>query len=203
MGYSIRLDETERAIWQKFHVKHGDVPPFMGWEGTRDTLAELFGELGFTSGAEIGVQRGRYSRKLLELNPKLYLKCVDPWAPFTHHKQEWQDRQLEVCLQKLKPFAGRFEIIRKTGNDASLGIEDGSLDFVYIDAMHDFDSVMMDLLMWVPKVRKGGIISGHDYEHYYTCGVIPAVDAYTRAHNVALYYITPKDPPRSFFWVKQ
>ena len=69
MGYSIRLDETERAIWQKFHVKHGDVPPFMGWEGTRDTLAELFGELGFTSGAEIGVQRGRYSRKLLELNP--------------------------------------------------------------------------------------------------------------------------------------
>jgi hypothetical protein len=42
---------------------------------------------------------------------------------------------------------------------------DNSLDFVFIDAAHDYDSVKQDIISWLPKVKKGGIISGHDYPH--------------------------------------
>jgi len=203
LAYRIRLDETERKIWEKFHIHHGDVLPFMGYVGTRNTLAELFAELGFMVGAEIGVQRGRFSHQLLRCNPKLNLYLVDPYLPFTHHDQRWQDEQLDIAKDKLKHYKKNIRWIRKPSVEASHDIEDESLDFVYIDAMHDFDNVMLDILHWVPKVRKGGIVSGHDYEPYYSCGVPKAVDSYCQAHNIAQYYITPKDPPRSWFFSRQ
>lgn len=53
--------------------------------------------------------------------------------------------------------------------------EDGSLDWVYVDADHRYEAVRRDILAWLPKVRKGGVIAGHDYAAYPTFGVIEAV----------------------------
>jgi len=87
-------------------------------------------------------------------------------------------------------------------------IKDASLDFIYIDGLHDFDSVIMDLVCWIPKVKKKGIISGHDYYHSEQCHVPQAVDAYTHAHGIANIHLTrdnlvlkefPYSP--SFFWI--
>lgn len=194
------MNSVDKEIWRKFHVHHGDVPPIMGFDGTRDTLAELFRDLGYKTGAEVGVQRAIYSEILCKANPGVHLYLVDPYTPFTHHSQHWQSVQEERAHNRMAKFD--VEFIRKTSLEAAKDIPDGSLDFVYIDAMHDFDNVMLDIIAWSPKVRKDGIVSGHDYEHYYTCGVPKAVDAYAQAHNVGLYYITPKDPPRSWFWRK-
>jgi hypothetical protein len=194
------MDTINSAIWKKFHVKHNDTPPFSGFEGTRETLAELFADLGYTKGAEIGVQRGTYSQCLMRANPKLHLLCIDSWAPFTHHSQEWQNAQLSRARKRLRGFDCEFII--KPSLEAVKEVPDGSLDFVYIDALHDFDSVMMDIISWAPKVRRDGIVSGHDYSVNYTCGVIAAVDAYARAHNISMYYITPKDTQMSWFWRK-
>jgi len=36
-------------------------------------------------------------------------------------------------------------------------------DFVFIDADHTYESVKKDILAWYPKVKKGGIIAGHNY----------------------------------------
>lgn len=51
--------------------------------------------------------------------------------------------------------------------------EDGSVDMVFIDADHSYESVAKDISAWLPKIRKGGIISGHDYDN--PCGVKQAV----------------------------
>jgi hypothetical protein len=80
-------------------------------------------------------------------------------------------------------------------------IPDNSLDFVYIDGRHEFDFVIQDIIGWSAKVRPGGIVAGHDYYNFYQGGIILAVDAYTRAHNISLWYITKEEQP-SFFWVK-
>lgn len=47
--------------------------------------------------------------------------------------------------------------------DASKLFEDGSVDFVFIDAAHDYDNVRADLCAWLPKVKHGGVLAGHDY----------------------------------------
>ena len=41
--------------------------------------------------------------------------------------------------------------------------KDASVDFLFIDANHSYESVIQDIIQWLPKIRKGGIISGHDY----------------------------------------
>jgi len=53
--------------------------------------------------------------------------------------------------------------IKKTSVEAAKDFPDGSLDAVYIDAEHDEDSVRMDIRTWRPKIKPGGILSGHDY----------------------------------------
>ncbi len=52
---------------------------------------------------------------------------------------------------------------------------DRSLDWVYIDADHHYEPVCRDIDAWLPKVKPGGVIAGHDYSGYPGYGVIQAV----------------------------
>eukprot|EP00658_Telonema_sp_P-2_P083067 TRINITY_DN8902_c0_g1_i8.p1 TRINITY_DN8902_c0_g1~~TRINITY_DN8902_c0_g1_i8.p1 ORF type:complete len:152 (+),score=56.15 TRINITY_DN8902_c0_g1_i8:46-456(+) len=38
-----------------------------------------------------------------------------------------------------------------------------SFDFIYVDARHDFKGVLVDIDEWWPKLKKGGVFSGHDF----------------------------------------
>jgi predicted O-methyltransferase YrrM len=58
---------------------------------------------------------------------------------------------------------GFIKPIKSYSWEASKNFEDNSVDFVFIDADHEYESVVKDIDSWLPKVKKGGIISGHDY----------------------------------------
>lgn len=195
----------DELIVKKFGVKDMSYLPFKATTGTREELAAFFGEVGYKTGAEIGVRGGKYSLRLCRNIPGLKIKCIDPWTPFRGNSQYKQNLYFESAKVRLRSYDA--EIIKKTGMETSKDIPNGSLDFVYIDAMHEFDPVIMDIILWTPKVRKGGIVSGHDYvPSTIYCGVIPAVEAYTKAHNINKWYITVnsrhEDGIPSFFWVK-
>ena len=68
-----------------------------------------------------------------------------------------------------------------TSEEASKHFENESLDFVFIDGLHDYESVKNDISYWYPKVKVGGIISGHDYCAGW--GVMPAVDEWCTSNN--------------------
>lgn len=196
------MDSVNGHIWRKFRVKSRDTLPLTTWlESNRTHLAELFFELGYKLGAEVGVNMGCNSEVLLKCNPNLTLMCVDSWAPYSRTSQYRQDRILRHCSRRLRQFGERAIIKKAPSMEAVKEVKDGSLDFVYIDALHDFDSVMMDIIEWSKKVRPGGIVSGHDYFNYYQFGVIQAVNAYTYAHNITCWYVTRDEAP-SWFWVK-
>ena len=205
-GATITVNGTRgnmnRHIRRKFRVKGFENLPYTGWlKSTREHLAELYSELGYTVGAEIGVRRGRFSQLILSKNPSLKMHCIDPWTPFGRHSQERQDRYFENAQARLKEYDVTF--IKKTSMDALEDFDDESLDFVYVDGLHDFDNVMSDIIGWNRKVRSGGIVSGHDYIHLHGCGVIPAVNAFVEGHNIREWYITQEyTPAPSFFWVK-
>lgn len=197
---------TRALIRERFQVRRGDTLPYTGFlDSTRKDLASLFAELGFQSGAEIGVCSGEYSEVLLKANPQLRLLCVDPWGPYISPWRfkvttERAEDRLRRARERLKPYPN-VEFIRKTSLEAAHDVPDNSLDFVYIDGLHDFDNAMMDLITWGRKVRKGGIVSGHDYWHFHGGAVVPAVDAYVQAHRISEWYIT-REKSCSFFWVK-
>jgi predicted O-methyltransferase YrrM len=194
------MPSLERMIWNKFHVHRGDNVPYVGWNSTRVVLAELFAELNFNQGAEIGVRIGEYSEVLCQKNPNLHLYCIDPWTPYSARgNAETQESNYKLAVERLSKY--NTTILKKTSMDALENISDGSLDFVYIDGLHDFENVMLDIIHWSHKVRSGGIVSGHDYCWGYQGGVVPAVDAYTRGKGILNWHITREKEP-SWFWAK-
>jgi len=203
--------DVDKVIRRKFRVKPGDLPPYTGWKHSlRKDLYVLFNDLGYVRGVELGVHVGRNSREMFKAIPKLDLTLIDPWRKYNRSSSdEGMASAFKRCKQRLSHWNPKY--IRKTGSKAVKDIKDNSLDFVYIDGMHDFNSVMIDLIEWVPKVRKGGIVSGHDYAFGYapSYGVIQGVNAYVRAHNITNLYLTGgaciwrdcTEPP-SWFWPK-
>jgi len=198
--------DIDELIAKKFNIVNGDGPPFISKDGTRETLAAFMNDMGYRSGAEIGVKKGEYSERLCRHMRGLKLKSIDPWHRFRRNSQQRMDTYFNMACNALSVYG--VEVIRKTSVEAAGEVPDGSLDFVYIDAMHEFDFVMVDIIEWVSKVRRGGIVSGHDYTPPTVfCGVIAAVNAYTKVHDIKRWYVTSgiskseRGAP-SWFWVK-
>jgi hypothetical protein len=162
-------------------------------ELTRRDIYALCNHLGHKVGAEIGVRKGTNAKAMFKTIEGLKLYCVDPWMG--RHRQS-SEVLYERAKKQLAPYDAVF--MKMTSMEAVSKIENRSLDFIYIDARHNFDNVMLDLIYWVPKVKVNGIIAGHDYEAQ--CGVPQAVNAYTACHGICEIFLT-RDTNRSFFWV--
>lgn len=177
----------------------------------REALAQHFNELGFKVGAEVGVCYGAYTEKLYKHIPDLILFAVDNWDNAeTRRRERVHARNVEWFFRNR--MANNRPIVMKMASvEASKYIAEGSLDFVYIDAAHDYENVKADIHAWAPKVRKGGIVSGDDYYVFKSGndGVIRAVDEYVKEHGIDLH-VTEWDndnPERderqpAFWWVK-
>jgi hypothetical protein len=65
--------------------------------------------------------------------------------------------------ERLETYEDKFRLILKPSVEAAKDFKDYSLNFVYIDGDHRYESVKEDLIAWYPKVMIGGMISGHDF----------------------------------------
>lgn len=184
-------------------------PPYY-IDGVRDPhFIHLLRDLGFNSGAEIGVLRGEYSERLLQEIPDLTLTCVDSWMGYSGYRDivsaERFDNLYEEAISRLKPYNAR--ILRNFSIDAAKFIPDNSLDFVYIDAAHDFLNVTQDIYLWEKKVRSGGIVAGHDYSRKrggrWQCHVKDVVDAYAYSYMINPWYVFSAEKRATWMWVKR
>lgn len=152
----------------------------------RIVLAEYFRDLGFTYGAEIGVFEGRYAEILFQQIPNLKLLCVDDWKLGVTHPK------MKRAVHRLNKY--NAIIIHKTSMEAVKSVKDESLDFVFIDASHKYPDVRDDIREWTKKVRRGGIVSGHDYSTLTRTGndVVRPVNEYVQEHGYTLL-LTKRD----------
>lgn len=128
-------------------------------------------------GIEIGVCAGVNSHMLLEACKNIStLYAVDSWAEFTDWNgvisQSMQDQAYADARTNLKEFKNRIKIIKSTSVDAAENFEDESMDFVFVDGSHAYEDVLNDLTNYYPKVKRGGIISGHDFSFPEVAGAI-------------------------------
>jgi len=192
--------DADKLIRERLHVKRGDSLPYCGYNSSRMDLIAIMAELGYKEGAEIGVCVGKFSEVLCQGIPGLHLTGVDPWTEYQVHSQARCDRRYAEAVARLAPH--NVTIVKETSLRASLDVADGSLDFVYIDGDHRFEAVLLDILLWEPKVRVGGMVAGHDWYAFWQSGVVQAVLAYTQGRNIGAWYIT-KDREPSWLWVKK
>lgn len=131
----------------------------------RPSLLQLKDREGLV-GAEIGVQWGINARNILKTLHVRKLYLIDPYTAF-HEKMNISSGTAAVWMRsakmKLQPWKNKIEWIREKSVDAAKYIEDNTLDFVYIDGGHLYENVMDDITLYTPKIKMGGLISGHDY----------------------------------------
>lgn len=154
-------------------------------------LAQYFADQGYHNGAEIGVFDGYFSLYLCKIIPSLHLYAVDAWKVYDGYRDHMFQKNMDAAYELAKKRLEKYgpTIIKKFSVDASRDIPNGMLDFVYIDANHEYSSVKQDIELWTPKVRIGGTVAGDDY--YVTprgnTGVILAVDEYVRKNRYILH----------------
>lgn len=121
----------------------------------------------------------------------------------------------EEATFRLSPYD--CTLIRKSSMDSLADFKDESLDFVYIDSNHQFRYIAEDLYEWSKKVKKGGIISGHDYHavnhpKWNACDVPQVLHAYIDCFRIKTWYVLgskghreneKRDKYRSWLWTKE
>lgn len=96
----------------------------------RQGLAWLFAELGFTAGAEIGVEVGLYTRVLCQANPQAKIYAIDPWKAYQGYRDHVSQEKLEGFYQQaVRRLSGyNCEIVRDFSREAVKGFRDGRAD---------------------------------------------------------------------------
>lgn len=167
-------------------------------------------------GVEVGTFKGEFSKDIME-NWSGTLYMVDVWRPLDNQDYldssnhgNFENGVYGEAMNNIKGFEDRAVMVRATSEVSSDMFEDGSLDFVYIDANHAYDYVVQDINLWYPKIKPGGYLCGHDYinmdwyndpnfapnnkdKHIYNgnfyhgvFGVNPAVDEFCQKNNYEL-----------------
>ncbi len=120
-------------------------------------------------GAEVGVFHGHTSEALLRELPELNLWLVDPWQPYVgfstigDQSAERLEQAMQTAMFWTEFAADRRFVLREPSPRAAARFQDASLDFVFIDGNHLYESVCADIAGWWPKLRPGGQLIGHDY----------------------------------------
>lgn len=175
----------------------------------RNDLAQLFAELGFKRGAEIGVAEGNYSEVLLKANPECELLLVDPWHHYSDNPQGKSKERHEFAynetLRKTESYPN-VNICPQLSMDAVRDVDDNSLDFCYVDAHHSYPYVMTDIIEWTKKVRSGGIVALDDIyrldEARWGAGPMEAIYDYTRAMRINPWWLIAAHKSVDAFFVK-
>lgn len=111
--------------------------------------------------------------EIVNSGKRIKFDCVDTWEGSEEHQEGGgffdplvkEGKLYEHFIDNMKPVEGYYTPVRKPSVEAAGLYEDGSLDFVFIDAAHDYDNVKADIAAWFPKVREGGLLGGHDWGH--------------------------------------
>lgn len=142
-------------------------------------------------GAEVGVNLGQMAAQVLRGHPQLHHIMVDRWGPvdagtpcvrtdpkfYTRPDSDWE-RFKARAVAATEFAAGRRTILHAASAAGAAQVPDGSLDYVFIDADHSYEGCRDDIAAWLPKLKPGGLLGGHDYGRsaYPSEGVKPAVD---------------------------
>lgn len=164
---------------------------------TREHLLDRLPKEGIA--AEVGVNRGDFSEKILAVARPRKLHLIDLWG-----SRQFPDHLMDVVRQKFDAQinAGTVEINRGLSTAVGARFPDHYFDWVYIDTDHSYTTTRDELALYSRKVKPDGIIAGHDFTlgnwvggvRY---GVIEAVYEFCRKESWEIIWLTMENgfPP--------
>lgn len=157
----------------------------------RNDLARFLTVIDAKKAVEIGVASGDYSEIIMVQNPQLEMWGVDPYTKYEgYHDYKLRstfERMESKAHQKLKEY-DTYHFVRKFSVDAAKDFKDESLDFVYIDGNHSGQGVKEDMEAWFPKIKKDGLMAGHDFTNRWP-GLKKQVINFAQRNNRQLFVL--------------
>ena len=184
---------------------------------SRDDLPEFFKELGFTTGVEIGVFEGKFTEILAKSG--LWIYGIDPWLVYEDYGhpdyQNTANKRYEKSKRRLAPYLN-VTLLKEKSMNVVEQFANESIDFVYIDGNHQFRYIADDMYEWHKKLKKGGIMAGHDYAYFKSrspcggCQVREIVDAWAKSYRIDFWALgehkakegEKRDHYRSWMFIK-
>lgn len=122
---------------------------------------------------EVGSWKGKSAAymcvEIANSNKKIKFDCVDIWTgagaigEYDADKSVQDQTLYEEFNNNLLPVKSFYTPIKEWSDKAASQYADNSLDFVFIDAGHSYENAHADIQAWLPKVKTGGFLAGHDY----------------------------------------
>jgi predicted O-methyltransferase YrrM len=170
-----------------------------------DDLGNLIKDLKMKVGIEVGIYKGEFTACLAKKAPKTKIIGLDSWTVYEGYKDDVKNdlhTAQEAAVKNTKDYPN-VELIKGWSDEVVNRFKDGSLDFVFIDANHSYEYVVADIAAWSKKVKKGGLVMGHDYkdDKKHALGAKAAVDGWCSSYDIKpLFTWTDKTP--SWMYVK-
>ena len=155
--------------------------------------------------AEVGVARGDFSELILKITEPDSLHLIDVWNSRTYGASLFE----EVASKfKGEIDKGRIQIHKKLSTDAAGDFENDYFDWIYIDTTHSYDTTRKELARYASKVKRDGIIAGHDYtmgiwSSLNRYGVIEAVHEFCVKYGWELVYLTVEPAENQSFAIRR
>jgi hypothetical protein len=156
----------------------------------REGLLELLPKGGVV--AELGVDQGGFSEKILKINQPKTLHLVDLWGTERYHLGKRKEVE-EKFAQEIKK--GEVNIHIGYSTEVVEKFDKDTFDWIYIDTNHSYATTKQELELWSSKVKPDGIIAGHDYiignwNGMVRYGVIEAVHEFCMNYNWEILYLS-------------
>lgn len=104
--------------------------------------------------------------ELLNQNKNGKFYCVDTWGGGLEHQEldiVKQNKLFDIFKNNVSPIIDKIDIVKSISWEFADKFEDNSINFCYVDAAHDYSSVIKDLTAWWPKIKDGSYFAGDDY----------------------------------------
>jgi hypothetical protein len=189
----ITLDEKNK-IEEEFLKKYPSSDALIAWADSHDKIPNIINEYGYKIGVEIGVAYGGHSESILKNTNIEKLYGIDPYFNYEGYEGDGQCKEQDVMddiydfvKKRLSFYDERYELIRELSNVGVEKFSDNSLDFVYIDGNHFEEYFKQDVNDWWPKIKEGGVLCGHDYDHYLFPEITNYVNFFSKNLNLELF----------------
>jgi hypothetical protein len=168
-------------------------------DSREDYLIALYAHLNpVCVGVEIGSYRGDFSQMILDAIKPQALMLIDPYETVAKYKYDSGFPTAYSNTADLEFINNRFKseienkvvwVIKQYSFNIAPTVPDKCLNFIYIDGSHLYEDVKRDLNDWLPKLKQGGLVCGHDYVNLQDFGVIQAVDEFILEHDFEMVII--------------
>lgn len=166
-------------------------------------ILSIFGTYG--DAVEVGCAEGLFSMDLLRMGfEKLYM--VDNWGQIPGqfgdggYENTWHEKNFKEAMDRIDHYKENITVLRGFSHLMAKYIPNNSLRLVYVDCDHGYDSVMKDIIAYMPKLVAGGVMAFHDFWEELPYGVNKAVYEYAATHGFKVHHIPENKPEDSGAW---